>query len=335
MNGRAVKNTAGITPLRQAGSNGRPGRAAPGTPPRKGTAQKEDARNGGSAGQSMPGRILVGDCLNLLGTLPPDSVDLTVTSPPYDDLRRYDTPAPLDLPALGRALLRVTRPGGVCAVVIQDASRRHAKSLSSFRLAVDWCDHAGWRLFECCLYVRHAAPGPWWRTRFRVDHEYVLIFLKGDRPRTFHKEALLVPTLHAGERVRRRPFARRGTPWGDPPPAVQPLQCRGTVWRYAASSAERNALKLTHPATMPDKLAGDLIRCFSDPGGLVLDPLMGSGTTVVMAARLGRAYVGMDASAAYARIARDRLAGEARAGGGVEGGRRGAERNQRTESTYP
>ncbi len=257
------------------------------------------------------GDLYVGDCLSLLARLPDNSVDLTVTSPPYDHLRRYDTPTPLDLTALGQQLLRVTREGGLCALVIGDSAHQFAKSLTSFRLAVSWCDALGWRLFECCLYHRHGTPGPWWRTRFRVDHEFILLLLKGNSPYAFHKEALYVPTKHAGERVSYRPYLRWGRPRGVPPPAVQPLQCRGTVWPYATSSAERNRLKLGHPATMPDRLAADLIACFSEPGDLVLDPLMGSGTTCVMAARQGRQYVGMDASPAYVEIARRRLAAEA------------------------
>ena len=104
--------------------------------------------------------LRVGDCLPLLAEMSGESVHLTVTSPPYDDLRRYDTPTPLDLTALGQALFRVTKPGGVCAIVIGDASHHYAKSLTSFRLALGWCDRAGWRLFETCIYHRHAAPGP-------------------------------------------------------------------------------------------------------------------------------------------------------------------------------
>lgn len=122
-------------------------------------------------------RLLTGDCLPLLARLPSGSVDLTVTSPPYDDLRRYDTPTPLDLPKLAEALFRVTKDGGVCIVVMGDASRHFAKSLSSFRLALSWCDRAGWRLFETCLYHRHGVPGPWWRSRLRVNHEFIFIFL--------------------------------------------------------------------------------------------------------------------------------------------------------------
>jgi len=257
-------------------------------------------------------RLLTGDCLPLLARLPSGSVDLTVTSPPYDDLRRYDAPTPLDLLKLGEALFRVTKDGGVCIVVMGDASRHFAKSLSSFRLALSWCDCAGWCLFETCLYHRHGVPGPWWRTRLRVDHEFILIFFKGKRPKTFRKERLLIPTKHAGEKVARRPYPRRGVAWGLPPPTIAPFQCRGTVWPYSASSSERNGVKLGHPATMPDRLAADLIRGFSEPGDLVLDPLMGSGTSVVMAAKLGRRFLGMDASARYVWIARQRMATEAK-----------------------
>lgn len=255
-------------------------------------------------------RLLTGDCLPLLARLPSGSVDLTVTSPPYDDLRRYDTPTPLDLPALGKALLRVTKDGGVCIVVIGDASRRFAKSLSSFRLALSWCDRAGWQLFETCLYHRAGVPGPWWRSRLRVDHEFIFVFFKGRRPKTFRKDRLLIPTKHAGEKVSRRPYPRRKIAWGLPPPTIAPLKCRGTVWPYAPSSSERNWVKLGHPATMPDALARDLILGFSKPGDLVLDPLMGSGTSVVMAAKLGRQFLGMDASAKYVEIAKQRLTWE-------------------------
>jgi len=96
--------------------------------------------------------------------------------------------------------------------------------------------------------------------------------------------------------------------WGLPPPIIATLQCRETVWPYAASSSERNRVKLRHPATMPDRVAGDLILGFSEPGDLVLDYLMGSGTSLVMAARLGRRYLGMEASAEYVEIARQRMA---------------------------
>jgi site-specific DNA-methyltransferase (adenine-specific) len=88
------------------------------------------------------------------------------------------------------------------------------------------------------------------------------------------------------------------------------MKCRGTVWQYATSNAEGNRLKLQHPATYPDKLAEDLILTFSRPDDLVLDPMCGSGTTCVMAARNERRYLGIDVAAEYVEIARKRLEAE-------------------------
>lgn len=254
--------------------------------------------------------ILQGDCLELLSRLEPDSIDLTVFSPPYDGIRDYHGEWAFDYAGLGRELLRVTKPGGVACCVIGDGTKDFAKSLTTFRLAVNWCDVSGWRLFETVIYARDGNPGAWWRSRFRVDHEFILIFFKGARPKTFHKEHLMVPSKHAGKIYSGTDRLTSGGFKTIAPKAVNPLKCRGTLWRYATSNAEGNKTKLKHPATFPDKLAEDLIRCFSEPGDLVLDPTMGSGTTCVQAAKNDRRYLGMDISEAYCDLARERLARE-------------------------
>jgi DNA modification methylase len=255
--------------------------------------------------------IIQGDCLHILSDKTSDTVDLTVFSPPYDGIRDYNKQWSFDFPALGKELYRVTRPGGVCAVVIGDGTKDFAKSLTTFRLAVDWCDQAGWRLFETCIYNRDGNPGAWWSQRFRVDHEFILIFFKGKRPKTFHKEPLMIPSKHAGKTYSGTDRLTNGGFKQIQQGVVNPMKCRGTVWRYSTSNAESNKVKLKHPATYPDKLAEDLILCFSDPGNLVLDPTVGSGTTCVMAARNERSYIGIDISEEYCAIARERLVQEA------------------------
>ncbi len=252
--------------------------------------------------------IITGDSLQILSRIRSDAVDLTVFSPPYDGIRDYNKDWTFDYAKLGSELYRVTKDGGICAVVIGDGTKDFAKSLTSFRLAVDWCDNAGWRLFECCIYNRDGNPGAWWNQRFRVDHEYILLFLKGKRPKTFQKEPLMVPSKHAGKIYTGTDRLTNGTFKQIEPKEVNPMKCRGTVWRYATSNSEGNRLKLQHPATYPDKLAEDLIFCFSTPGELILDPMSGSGTTCVMAARNERRYVGIEINEEYAQIARQRLA---------------------------
>ena len=162
-------------------------------------------------------------------------------------------------------------------------------------------------MFECCIYHRDGNPGAWWSQRFRVDHEYILLFLKGKRPKTFHKQPLMVPSKHAGKTYSGTDRLTNGGFKQIERGEVNPMKCRGTVWRYSTSNTEGNRLKLKHPATYPDKLAEDLIACFSEPNDLVLDPTAGSGTTCVIAAQQGRKYIGIDISAEYCDIARERL----------------------------
>lgn len=252
--------------------------------------------------------IACGDCLQLLPALAAQTVDLVVFSPPYDSIRDYGKNWSLDVSALGRELWRVVKPGGVCALVIGDGTKNFAKSLTSFRLAVDWCDNVGWKLFECCLYQRAGNPGAWWTQRFRVDHEYILIFFKGDRPKTFDKTPLMVDSKHAGKVYSGTDRLTNGGFKAITPKAVNAKKCRGTIWPYSASNAEGNKLKLKHPASFPDKLAEDLILCFSAPGNLILDPMTGSGTTCVMARKNDRAYLGIEINPDYCEIARARLA---------------------------
>ncbi|MCX6380134.1 MAG: site-specific DNA-methyltransferase [Armatimonadetes bacterium] len=252
-------------------------------------------------------KIAVGNCLQMLTQLEPSSVDLCVFSPPYDGIRDYQGEWSLDFHQLGIDLFRVIKTGGVVAVVIGDGTKNFAKSLTTFRLAVDWCDKVGWKMFETCIYYRDGNPGAWWSQRFRVDHEYVLIFFKGQRPKSFNKSHLMVPSKHAGKVYSGTDRLTNGGFKTIQPKEVNPNKCRGSVWRYSTSNTEGNRLKLKHPATYPDKLAEDVIRCFSVKGDVVLDPFVGSGTSAVTASRWERNYIGIDISEEYAEIARERV----------------------------
>jgi DNA modification methylase len=123
------------------------------------------------------------NCVDALKSFPDECIDVVCTSPPYDDVRDYNGFC-FDYKSLGKELYRVTKDGGICAVVIGDGTKDFAKSMTSMRLAVDWCDNAGWRMFETCIYSRHGRPGAWWNQRFRVDHEYIFLFLKGAASKT-------------------------------------------------------------------------------------------------------------------------------------------------------
>lgn len=255
--------------------------------------------------------LFIGDAIYTLQTFPDECIDFTLFSPPYDGIRDYNGYSSWSggalMEAIADELYRVTKPGGVCAIVMGDETKDYAKSLTTFRTIVNWVDCAGWRLFECCIYNRHGRPGNWWSRRFRVDHEYLPIFFKGRKPKYFDKEHLKVPTKHAGKTFSGTQRLTSGEMVPLAGGVVHPTKCRGTIWRYAASNTEGNRRKLRHPATFPDRLAEDMIKCFTEPGDLVLDPMCGSGTTCAAAARLGRGYVGIDIDEGYIDIAREWL----------------------------
>ncbi len=238
--------------------------------------------------------------------MPDSCVDFVVTSPPYDNIRDYKGYS-LDLSETGKQLFRVLKTGGIAALVIQDQTKDFAKSLTSFRTIIDWCDRGGFRLFECTIYRKHGAEGAWWKQRFRVDHEYIALFLKGDRPLFFDKEPLKIPSKHGGKIMTgsgsRRTDGKTNATITRP---INPTKCRGTVWDYL-NAGDKDPIKRQHPAPFPDRLAEDLIRCFCPPGGVVLDPFMGSGSTAVAAIRSGRTYFGFEISKEYAKISERRI----------------------------
>ncbi len=256
----------------------------------------------------MINKINKGDSLSLVKKLDNDLVHLSLFSPPYDSIRDYTNGNSFDMTGLGKSLYEKTIDGGMAVVVIGDGTKNFAKSLTSFRLAINWCDQTNWRLFECCIYKRHGNPGAWWSKRFRVDHEYILIFLKGNRPRFFDKKHLFVNCKHAGKSYSGTDRLTNGkTITMKDGKIVANKKCRGTVWEYSTSNSEGNALKLKHPATYPDLLARDIIKTFTKKGDIVLDPMCGSGTTCVVASQEKRKYIGFDISEDYVKIAKQRL----------------------------
>ncbi len=255
-------------------------------------------------------KIIQGDCAIIPAELDDESIDLSVFSPPYDNIRDYKEGWVFNYQALGKSLYKATKEGGVCAIVIGDGTKNFAKSLTTFKLAIDWCENARWRLFETCIYQRSGNPGAWWNSRFRVDHEYVLLFFKGKRPKSFNKNPLMIPTKHVGKVYTGTDRLTDGGFKKIKPKTVNSMKCRGTVWSYSTSNTEGNRVKLKHPATYPDKLAEDLILCFSNPNDVVLDPMCGSGTTCVMAVKNSRQTIGIEINPDYCNIANQRMQNE-------------------------
>ena len=246
------------------------------------------------------------DCVEGMKKLSNESIDLIVTSPPYDGIRKYNG-FDYDLHAAGKEIYRILKDGGIAVMIIQDQTKNFRKSLTSFKTIIDWCDNVGFKLFETVIYKKHGTAGAWWTKRFRVDHEYMPIFLKGRRPQYFNKEPLKIPSKHGGKTM--TGCATRltnGKTLKSKRVTINHLKCRGTLWDYT-TCGDGSRLKHKHPATFPDKIPFDFIQCFCPKKGIVLDPFVGSGTTALAAIELDRNYIGFDISKEYCDLAKKRI----------------------------
>jgi site-specific DNA-methyltransferase (adenine-specific) len=250
--------------------------------------------------------VYLGDCLELFKKLPDNSIDLVVTSPPYDAIRDYNG-FKVNLHETGREISRVLKDGGIAAMVIQDQTINFGKSLTSFRTIIDWCDSFNLKLFECVIYRKNGTEGAWWKSRFRVDHEYMPIFLKGDRPLYFNKEDLKIASKHGGKTMTGSGNRKtNGETTSTKTFVINEKKCRGTIWDYLMAG-DKNPIKRKHPAPFPDAIPKDFISCFCPPGGVVLDPFMGCGSTAVTALSLDRHFLGFEISKEYIELSNQRI----------------------------
>lgn len=246
--------------------------------------------------------IICGDNVDVLREFPDECIDLTVTSPPYDNLRTYNG-FDWDFEALAKELYRVTKQGGVVVWVVNDATINGSETGTSFRQALYFME-IGFRLHDTMIWNKgkFSAVGAL-RTRYAPVFEYMFILSKG-RPKTFNpiKDR---PNKTAGQRISGRIRQRDGSfkEKATVGKITQDFGQRFNIWEQAPQQGNN-----THPAPFPEQLANDHIVSWSNPGDIVLDPFIGSGTTAKMAALNGRKYIGIDISEEYCELARKRVA---------------------------
>jgi site-specific DNA-methyltransferase (adenine-specific) len=246
--------------------------------------------------------LILGDCLENMQGITDGSVDLTVTSPPYDNLRSYNGNNALwgehVWKAVIKELYRVTKQGGVIVWVVGDATIEGSETGTSFKQAL-WAKECGFNLHDTMIYRKEIPT--WNRTsmRYRQNAEYMFVLTKG-RTSTFNpiedkKVKNMAPRMCKAN--------RNGAPRYELYTPKKEHTCRGNIWEYAVGGKS-----IGHPAVFPEKLAHDHVLSWSNEGDTVLDPFMGSGTTGVACKRLGRNFVGIELDAGYFEIAKRRIA---------------------------
>jgi len=258
--------------------------------------------------------ILQGDCKEVLHGLAANSVDLTVTSPPYDGIRDYKgfSFTMDDFRVIAAELYRVTKPGGIVVWVVGDGTVNGSESGTSFRQALGFMD-AGFKLHDTMIYEKNTSSFPARRDgkRYTQIFEYMFVLSKG-APKTGHlicdKQNKWAGHTNWGKNTQRGPDGELvQTADIKPVPETSP---RNNIWHYVVGKGFNSSDKESHshPAIFPEKLAEDHIKSWSDPGDVVLDPFCGSGTTCKMAKKNGRHYIGIDVSEEYCTLAKTILA---------------------------
>ena len=250
--------------------------------------------------------IICSDCVEVLSKFPSGCIDLTLTSPPYDNLRDYKEFS-FDFEEIASQLYRVTKSGGVVVWVIGDSTKNGSETGSSFRQAL-YFKELGFNIHDTMIYQKSGFAYPS-TTRYHQIFEYMFVFSKG-RPNTFNSiKDKPNKTQYTFSKKRRK---KDGTMTHENDTSriqVAPFGMRTNVWKYTTGrgNSTKDEIAYQHPAIFPEKLCTDHIKTWTNPENIVLDPLMGSGTTIKIAKQLNRHFIGIDISEEYCNIARERL----------------------------
>jgi DNA modification methylase len=247
-------------------------------------------------------RIYNKDCLDGLRSLPDNSIDLTVTSPPYDNLRSYNGYS-FPFEEIAAELFRVTKEGGTVVWIVNDATVRGNETGTSFRQAL-YFKEIGFNLWDTMIWQKSNPAPQVQHPRYQPSFEYMFVLTKGF-PKTFNP--LTEPSKNAGVSTQTRGQRHSNNEFRHEikkKQVVKKMKRRTNIW---TSSLPVKDPYNHHPATFPEILARDHILSWSNEGDVVLDIFLGSGTTAKMAKANNRHFIGFEISKEYCEIADKRL----------------------------
>lgn len=257
-------------------------------------------------------------CLVTMKSMPDDFVDLTVTSPPYDDIRNYNKKIgkisdefngySFPFEDIAKELYRVTKKGGVVVWVVNDSMDKGSESLTSFRQAL-FFKEIGFNVHDTMIY-RKLNPVPNAGTRYQQMFEYMFVFSKG-KPKTTNIELRERSNKCNDKRVyRKKKFSRnKDGEFNENDYFVKEMVPEYNIWDFyvGGGNTTNDKVAFKHPAIFPEELVRRHIISWSNEGELIYDPFMGSGTTSKMAIITKRNYVGSELSKEYCDIETERL----------------------------
>lgn len=257
-------------------------------------------------------KIYCGDSEELLKEIDDNSIDLIVTSPPYDNLRHYNNTCENcwnkdKFEAIAKELSRVLKDGGVLIWNVDDKTEDGGKSGTSMRQALFFMDECGLKLNDY-MFWRKLNPMPQVKQpRYTKRIEFMFCFVKGNKPNTFNP--IMIPCKSAGRRynstakIMGGENGRRKIDYN-----VNQEMVDYQDWGIAVAQNRRifkteSGEEIRHPAVFPIELPLRHIYSWTNEGDVVLDPFIGSGTTALAAIKTNRHYIGMEMNKDYVDIA--------------------------------
>lgn len=252
-------------------------------------------------------RLMQGDCLERMKEIESGSVDLTVTSPPYDNLRTYNGNNELWGEHVWQAVLtdlyRVTKDGGVVVWVVGDATIKGSETGTSFKQAL-FAKDCGFNLHDTMIWNKANCGSIGALNRYENVFEYMFVFSKGKPTANIIKDRKnkRAGEIQSGSIRQKDGTVRKTTGYGKR--AVSEYGRRWNVWEQFPVKSKKDR---GHPAPFPIQLAQDHIISWSNETYIVLDPFMGSGTTGVACKNLNRHFIGIELDEQYFKIAQARI----------------------------
>ena len=250
--------------------------------------------------------LIQGDSLLKIKDIPDESVDMTLTSPPYDNIRTYNGNNTLwgEHVWMGviEGLYRITKQGGVVVWVVGDATVKGSETCTSFKQALFACS-VGFNLHDTMIYSKYAMPST--AKRYSQDFEYMFIFTKGSI-KCFNK--LETKCTYAGCGTSPTSRNKDGVLTSKGRRVIKDTKKLSNIWHYSAGAfkSTSDTIAHKHPAIFPEKLAHDHIMSWSNENDTIFDPFMGSGTTGKVAKQLNRNFIGIELDEDYFKIAQQR-----------------------------
>ena len=248
--------------------------------------------------KNKQGMIMLGDCLNIMRQMDDGCIDLTVTSPPYDNLRKYNGYC-FDFENVAKELYRITKDGGVVVWNVNDATVKGSETGTSFRQALYFMG-CGFNLHDTMIWIKDGGGAVGSNKCYTQNWEYMFVFSKGT-PKAIN---LIYDKPNGSYGIDKSGVGRRkdnGEKKIETRKPAKEFSRRNNWWYIPPQKGGK------HPAVFPEQLATDHILSWSNPGDVVFDPFMGSGTTAKMAMLNGRRFIGWEISEEYCNIIKERL----------------------------